>query len=590
MAIHAGMRISSSWVVGTKIADGGMGSVWHVTHAEFGDRRALKAMHDFLLKDADLCARFIDEAKNTRKIRHPNVVEVFDAGRVQDPDSPPTTEKLIPWLVMELLDGHDLATEMEQVGADGLPWEQVATIFAQVAAGLEAAHAMGVVHLDLKPENLFLSRANGELRVKVVDFGISKLLRETGHSVTLTGKMLSPVWAAPEQIQRTKVSPRSDVWALGLIAFRMLTGRFYWHAANAGAAAGNDPVMVLVNEIVASFERPAAPSQRALELGAGGRLPAGFDTWFARCVTYDPSARFASARQCSEELGVLLGGVAHDPSLPPPRWLPRVATAVLERVPMPPREQEVESEEPVSEAFLKRDFQYSPTAVAVAAIVVVTVALGVSIAVRSGSISEEVTADASTSEVATPVTTSTEALTMRPTDIVPGAIPRERAVHRPVEREAPHPVRREVMHLGQGRQLDPDPPVSQSGLGSGVELVRERVVHGNVDIATGDRVGSVGGNIDDDAVMRLIRGQIGGIRGCYERELRDNPTISGHLDVTITIGMTSRVTTAASSGPLALAAPGIGTCIVSRLRGLVFPTPTGAPVDLSLPFTFTPGG
>ena len=334
MALHAGMRVGASWELGTKIADGGMGSVWRATHVEFGERRALKALHDFLLNDPSLCDKFLDEARNTRRVRHENVVEVIDCGRVEDPDAPPGSGRIIPWLVMELLEGHDLASEVSKHGADGLPPGRVSVLFRQLCAGLAAAHAQGVVHLDLKPENIFVARtSSGATQVKVVDFGISKVLRDAGQSVTLTGRMLSPVWAAPEQIQRTRVGPRTDVWALGLIAFRLLTGRYYWRVANAGTAAGTDPVMALVNEVVASFTAPTAASVRAQEFGAEGRLPAGFDAWFARCVCFDPSARFADVTTCGGALEALLLPHPHVPSLPSPPIRP---TAPLVNLPRPP--------------------------------------------------------------------------------------------------------------------------------------------------------------------------------------------------------------------------------------------------------------
>ncbi|MDO9019707.1 MAG: serine/threonine-protein kinase [Deltaproteobacteria bacterium] len=334
MAIHAGLRVSASWKVGTKIADGGMASVWHVTHTEFGETRALKAMHDFLLRDAELSRKFIEEAKNTRRIRHPNVVEVFDAGRVRDPDSAATSGREIPWLVMELLEGHDLAEEMRLRGSSGLPWREVAAIFEQTCAGLDAAHRGGLVHLDLKPENLFVTRVHGEPQIKVVDFGISKLMTGAGHSATLTGKMLSPLWAAPEQIQRTKVGPGTDIWSLGLIAFFLLSGRYYWRAANAPAAGAHDPVTALVNEILQSAPQPVLASRRARELGASAPLPDGFDGWFARCLRYEPSRRFASVLDASRELCALLRPAERGAFLPSSAIGP---TEVLRETPLPPR-------------------------------------------------------------------------------------------------------------------------------------------------------------------------------------------------------------------------------------------------------------
>jgi len=130
--------------------------------------------------------------------------------------------------------------------------------------------------------------------------------------------------------------------------------------------------------------------------------------------------------------------------------------------------------------------------------------------------------------------------------------------------------------------------VSSGGdqIGSGGTIVRERVIRGDANLGSGDSIGGEG-NIDAGRVAAIIRGQLGGIRSCYERALRNNPTLSGRLEVRFTIGTSGRVTTASSSG--LGAAPEVGTCVVSRIRGLVFPPPEGGSVDFSFPFTFTPG-
>ncbi len=140
-----------------------------------------------------------------------------------------------------------------------------------------------------------------------------------------------------------------------------------------------------------------------------------------------------------------------------------------------------------------------------------------------------------------------------------------------------------------GRQLGAAGTVQGGGenIGSGGEVVRERVIRGSANLGTGDTLGGEG-EIDAGRVASIIRGQIGGIRSCYERALRNNPTLSGRLEVRFTIGTSGRVTSASSSG--LGAAPEVGTCVAQRIRGLVFPAPTGGSVDFSFPFTFTPGG
>ena len=127
-----------------------------------------------------------------------------------------------------------------------------------------------------------------------------------------------------------------------------------------------------------------------------------------------------------------------------------------------------------------------------------------------------------------------------------------------------------------------------TNIGSGQEIVRERVMRGNADIGSGDSTGGVG-QVDANTVARIVRGQLGGIRACYERELRNNPTLSGRLEMNFTIGANGRISHISAGGPVASAAPAVGSCVSGRLRGLVFPTPEGGSVDFSFPFTFSPG-
>jgi len=129
------------------------------------------------------------------------------------------------------------------------------------------------------------------------------------------------------------------------------------------------------------------------------------------------------------------------------------------------------------------------------------------------------------------------------------------------------------------------PPSSPSASGQGI--ARERVIRGNAEIGSGDPTGGVG-QVDASAVARIIRGQLGGIQACYERELRNNPTLSGRLEMNFTIGASGRVTHVSAGGPMASVAPAVGSCVSGRLRGLVFPSPEDGSVDFSFPFTFTP--
>jgi serine/threonine protein kinase len=179
---------------------------------------------------------------------------------------------------------------------------EVREIFTQLCHALGAAHAANIVHRDLKPENVFLAesrRAGVPFTVKVLDYGIAKLVADvqTHH----TSAMGTPLWMAPEQTEAGgNICPATDVWALGLIAFRMLTGCYYWRVANSGTSSA----MALMREVV--FEPLVSASARAAEYGRS--VPHGFDEWFARCVARDIAARFPDARRAGDAIDAVLRG------------------------------------------------------------------------------------------------------------------------------------------------------------------------------------------------------------------------------------------------------------------------------------------
>jgi tRNA A-37 threonylcarbamoyl transferase component Bud32 len=257
-----------------------MGAIYVVEQVRTGKQRALKLMLPQLVSDQTLRKRFEQEARVGSQIESEHVVEVVGAG------VDGTTG--MPWLAMELLKGEDLSRVVARQGP--VPPSLVVAIFEQLCHAVAAAHRAGIVHRDLKPENIFLTRpkrAGTEFTVKVLDFGIAKIVAEA--KTTRTAAIGSPMWMAPEQAERATIMPATDVWALGLIAFHLLTGRFFWKAAN------SDDVTVpqLMREIL--FDSIPAASARARELGWTSPLPGDFDDWFAGCVTRDARARYPDA-------------------------------------------------------------------------------------------------------------------------------------------------------------------------------------------------------------------------------------------------------------------------------------------------------
>lgn len=291
MAIEPGSVVGGDFRVVEHLASGGMGSVYTVEQLSTGKRRAMKVMSANLAANERARERFVLEARVGSKVASDHVVEVVSAG-IDDTSG-------APYLVMEFLEGEELADVVQRRGA--LPAAEVKEIFKQVGHALGRAHAQGIVHRDLKPENIFIAASRREgvpFTVKILDFGIAKLVAERTNDGTQP--MGTPLYMAPEQTDRAGIiGPPSDVWPLGIIAFYLLTGRPYWLSAN-------ETMSQLLREVVLEPIEPA--SQRAAAFGAHGLLPPGFDTWFARCVVRDPNQRFPDGGVCTQALADLIDG------------------------------------------------------------------------------------------------------------------------------------------------------------------------------------------------------------------------------------------------------------------------------------------
>jgi len=298
LSLEPGQIIDREYKVERLLSQGGMGAVYVVEHVTTGKRRALKVMLPHLVRDQASRARFEREARIGARIESDNVVDVVDAGVDEGTG--------LPFLVMELLDGVDLDHVIESHKT--IPPAGVADIVDQLCDALGRGHAIGVVHPDLKPENVFLEkprRRGVAFTIKVMDFGIAKLISDEVREARVTTPMGSPLWMAPEQTQRgAAITPATDVWALGLLVYRMLTGVSYWRGAN--APDGTVSVGGLVLEVVVKPLDPA--SLRAREMGVAALLPAGFDGWFARCVVREQDQRFANASLAWDALEPILGG------------------------------------------------------------------------------------------------------------------------------------------------------------------------------------------------------------------------------------------------------------------------------------------
>jgi serine/threonine protein kinase len=271
-----------------------MGAIFEAEHTATERRVALKLLFPHIMSVGNALEKFELEAKISARVNSPYIVEVLDAGFDEATKS--------PFLVMELLDGLTLARCVAEQGPLGV--DLALRLLEQVAAGLDAAHGYRepsglpkpIVHRDLKPENLFLARQHdGAIIAKILDFGIAKVLGDTGHiSQEVRG---TPLFMAVEQITAENLSPQTDIWAYGLIAYHTLTGARYWRSAERQGVS----VQALFAEILTLPLQ--LPSVRLREQNAGIELPAAFDAWLLRCINRDPSKRFASAGAAAEALG-----------------------------------------------------------------------------------------------------------------------------------------------------------------------------------------------------------------------------------------------------------------------------------------------
>jgi serine/threonine-protein kinase len=225
---RSGDVLAASYRLDKLLAVGGMGEVYRATHfSPDGPKQvAVKVLHKDFAENAEVVARFLREARVSNAVTHTNVVTVLDTG--QDAFG-------VPFLVQELLEGMDLATWLEKKGGVVSPRAALAVLLP-IARALTVAHASGVVHRDVKPENVFLARgADGRVVPKLVDFGISRLIADevSGARLTAQAPMGTPAYMAPEQARSARdVDGRADIWSAGVVLYELLTGRFPYDATD----------------------------------------------------------------------------------------------------------------------------------------------------------------------------------------------------------------------------------------------------------------------------------------------------------------------------------------------------------------------
>ena len=276
---------------------GGMASFYLAEQRSTGRLYAVKTMLQSDMKEESNIRQFLQEPRTMMRIPSDHVAQVI---RVGDDDTEDTR-----WFAMELLDGETLA---ERINREGYlePGEAFA-ILAQVCSALDAAHRRGIVHCNIKPDNIYLSRSDrGETIVKVLGFGNAKWVKEPEIKLdymTAAAQPLlsvSPFSMAPELLSAsTQASPASDIWSLGLLAYEMLTGESYWGPRRSYSNISEIIVKIATSEIIRA-------SARVKQLRSSVAIPEGFDNWFAQCVTREPSRRFSTAGDALESLTTIV--------------------------------------------------------------------------------------------------------------------------------------------------------------------------------------------------------------------------------------------------------------------------------------------
>ena len=278
--VKTGSVVNGRYLIGEQLGSGGMGSVYAAHHVQLGTKLAIKVLLPELLSDEAAIERFDREARAAAKITDENVVRILDVGQL---------ESGAPYMVMEFLEGQDAAIHLKEHGR--LPIDQAIDAMLQACAAVAAAHALHIIHRDIKPSNLFfVPRSAGRPLVKVLDFGVSKILvggnNETGQ-VTKTGSILgSPGYVPPEQWFSSRAADkRSDIWALGLVLYEFLTGRLPF-----------DEVSIPILATKIAYEPAPPPSQLRPE------IPPDLEQVILRCLAKSPDDRFQDVAALAEAL------------------------------------------------------------------------------------------------------------------------------------------------------------------------------------------------------------------------------------------------------------------------------------------------
>ena len=321
-----GEVLASKYRLEELLGSGGMGHVYRAVNQDVGRLVAIKVLRAEHAQNPQVVERFLREARAANLVRHPNVVDVLDVGR---------ETAGAPFIVQELLEGEDLAHLVERRGGR-LPLEEVVDILGPVIDAVAEAHARGVIHRDIKPENVFLAKGPRAPIPKLLDFGISKVSAPDLRATEVGVMMGTPAYMPPEQVRGARdANPQTDVWALGVMLFELISGRMPFDE-------GDAPALFVA---IATRDAPTL-------LDIGAEVPPEISRVVARCLRRSPGERYPTAAELARDLRHVMNGTELEPtakrSMPPgllPREVvpaapsllppaPRVATVAVARAPI----------------------------------------------------------------------------------------------------------------------------------------------------------------------------------------------------------------------------------------------------------------